>query len=214
MTVTLSTAPEGLKKCLWLWHLMPGCSLLGETFLTWLRLRSNMPSSSPTWKPFSFHLGYALCILHTLLAMCGTSHPVLGCPPPHGRPGDSSWTVTPRRHRPSIISRQTHPTLGCHSPLPHANSCSPGVWVQCWSLSHVWLFATPCDPYSPPGSSVHSGVGCRFLFQGIFPTQGSNLGLLHCRQILYPLSYQWSPKLWNKIFRIGREWEGEKLLVF
>ena len=29
-----------------------------------------------------------------------------------------------------------------------------------------------------------TGVGCHFLLQGIFPTQGSNPGLLHCRQIL------------------------------
>ena len=36
-------------------------------------------------------------------------------------------------------------------------------------------------------------VGCHFLLQGIFPTQGSNRGLLHCRQILYQLSYEGSP---------------------
>ena len=54
---------------------------------------------------------------------------------------------------------------------------------------------------SPPGSSVHggspgkkTGVGCHALLQGIFPTQGSNLGLLHCRRILYQLSYQGSPR--------------------
>ena len=46
---------------------------------------------------------------------------------------------------------------------------------------------------SPPGSSVHrdspgknTGVGCHDLLQGIFPTQGSNPGLPHCRQILEP----------------------------
>ena len=39
-------------------------------------------------------------------------------------------------------------------------------------------------------------MGCHFLFQGIFPTQGSNPGLLHCRQILYWLSYD------------GRPWKG------
>ena len=33
---------------------------------------------------------------------------------------------------------------------------------------------------------------CHFLLQGIFPTQGSNLGLPHCRQTLYPLSHQGS----------------------
>ena len=34
----------------------------------------------------------------------------------------------------------------------------------------------------------NTGVGCHFLLQGIFLTQGSNPGLLHCRQILYHLS--------------------------
>ena len=54
--------------------------------------------------------------------------------------------------------------------------------------------------YRPPGSSVHgdspgknSGVGCHALLQWIFPTQGLNPGLLHCKQILYCLSYQGSP---------------------
>ena len=50
---------------------------------------------------------------------------------------------------------------------------------------------------SPPGSSVHgilrARVGCHFLLQGIFPTQGWNLGLMHCRQSLYCLSHRGSP---------------------
>ena len=33
-------------------------------------------------------------------------------------------------------------------------------------------------------------MGCHFLLQGIFPTQGLNPGLLHCRQTLYSLSRQ------------------------
>ena len=60
---------------------------------------------------------------------------------------------------------------------------------------------TLCDPMdcSPPGASVHGDspgkntrVGCHSLLQGIFPTQESNPGLLHCRQILYQLSHQGS----------------------
>ena len=43
-----------------------------------------------------------------------------------------------------------------------------------------------------PGKNT--GVGCHFLLQGSFPTQGSNRGLLHCRQILYWLSYQRKPQ--------------------
>ena len=35
--------------------------------------------------------------------------------------------------------------------------------------------------------------GCHFLLQEIFPTQGLNPGLLHCRQMLYHLSHQGSP---------------------
>ena len=53
---------------------------------------------------------------------------------------------------------------------------------------------------SLPGSSVHgdspgknTGVGYHTFFQGIFPTQGSNPGLLHFRQILDQLSHQGSP---------------------
>ena len=38
-------------------------------------------------------------------------------------------------------------------------------------------------PWNFPGKST--GVGCHFLLQGIFPSQGSNRGLPHCRQMLY-----------------------------
>ena len=41
-------------------------------------------------------------------------------------------------------------------------------------------------PWDFPGKDI--GVFCHFLLQGIFPTQGSNLGLLHCRETLYRLS--------------------------
>ena len=48
-------------------------------------------------------------------------------------------------------------------------------------------------PWDFPGNST--GVDCHFLLQGIFPTQGSNPGLPHCRQTLYHLSHQGSPFL-------------------
>ena len=55
-----------------------------------------------------------------------------------------------------------------------------------------------CGPMncSSPASTVHgilqarTGVDCHSLFQRIFPIQGLNLGLLHCWQILYHLSYR------------------------
>ena len=48
-------------------------------------------------------------------------------------------------------------------------------------------------PAEPQGKPKNTGVGSLSLLQGIFPTQESNRGLLHCRQILYLLSYQDSP---------------------
>ena len=43
-------------------------------------------------------------------------------------------------------------------------------------------------PWDSPGKST--GVGCHILLQGIFPTQGSNPGLLHCGRVLYQLNHQ------------------------
>ena len=66
-----------------------------------------------------------------------------------------------------------------------------------------------CDPMdcSSLGSSVHgaspdknTGVGCHALLQGIFPTQGLNPGLPHCRRILYCLSHQGSPVVRYRIY--------------
>ena len=52
----------------------------------------------------------------------------------------------------------------------------------------------PHGLYSPWNPSCQdTGVGSLSLLQGIFPTQGSNPGLPHCRQILYQLSHQGRP---------------------
>ena len=62
------------------------------------------------------------------------------------------------------------------------------------SLGHVQLFATPWTVCSLPGSSVHGDSPGNALLQGIFPTQGWNPGLPHCRLILYHLSLRGSPR--------------------
>ena len=61
--------------------------------------------------------------------------------------------------------------------------------------------------WNSPGQNT--GVGSLSLMQGIFPTQESNQGLLHCRWILYQLSYQENPRpplinLQNEDAEIGR----------
>ena len=55
-----------------------------------------------------------------------------------------------------------------------------GLWPT--RLLHQW---------DSPGKSI--GVGCRFLHQEVFPSQGSNPGLPHCRQTFYTLSHQGNP---------------------
>ena len=74
------------------------------------------------------------------------------------------------------------------------------------------LVAQPCptlfDPTdcSPSGSSVHGDslgkntrMGCHALLQGIFLSQGSNLRLPHCRQTLYHLNHQESPRILEQV---------------
>ena len=70
------------------------------------------------------------------------------------------------------------------------------------SLSCVQLFEIPwtadCqDPLCMGFSSKNTGVGCHFLLQGISQPQGSNPGIVHCRQILYCLSH-YGGYIWRK----------------
>ena len=95
----------------------------------------------------------------------------------------------------------------------HRLSCHPDLWdlpgpgiepassalavcALCFVSQSCLTLCNPMD-CSPPGSSIHgdspgknTGVGCYTLLQGIFPTQGSNPGLLLFRWILYHLSHQ------------------------
>ena len=72
---------------------------------------------------------------------------------------------------------------------------------MCFLLSHVQLFATPSTvarqaPQSKGFSEQEYWSGLPFCFS----TQGSNLDLLHCRQILYHLNYREVP---SQSFSIG-----------
>ena len=51
--------------------------------------------------------------------------------------------------------------------------------------------------WASPGQNT--GVGSLSLLQGIFPTYGSNPGLLHCGRILYQLNYQGSPRILERV---------------
>ena len=86
--------------------------------------------------------------------------------------------------------------------LKSLNSAS--LWRLCALLCLVvQACLTLCKPMvcRRPGSFVHGDspnnnarMGCHALLQGIFPIQGSNSGLQHCRRILYLLSHKPKPK--------------------
>ena len=92
------------------------------------------------------------------------------------------WTAGIRLLCPWGFSMEEH-LVCCHA-LPN-----PGIQPRSSSLQ------TDSIPTEPPGKPKNTGTGSLSLLQGIFPTQESNRGLLHCRWILYQLSYQGSPIL-------------------
>ena len=78
--------------------------------------------------------------------------------------------------------------MGCHS-LLQGDLPNPGIKPRFPILQADSLLS------ELPGKPKNTGVGSLSLLQGIFPTQELNQGLLHCRQILYQLSYQGSPHI-------------------
>ena len=68
----------------------------------------------------------------------------------------------------------------------------------------------PYGLYSPWNSPCEStGVGSLSLLQRIFPTQGSNPGLLHCRHILYQLSHKGSPRILEWVAYTFSSWSSQ-----
>ena len=86
--------------------------------------------------------------------------------------------------------------------LMHSPVCLSQYLYNCALILNQWKssqnFLRACSqvptrllhPWDFPGKST--GMGCHFLLQGIFLTQGLNPGLPHCRQTLYPLCHQGS----------------------
>ena len=85
-----------------------------------------------------------------------------------------------------------------HLPKRSYKRCATSPALQSESESHSVVSDSlrPHALYSPWNSpGQNTGVGSLSLLQGIFPTQGLNPGLLHCRRILYQLSHKGSPRI-------------------
>ena len=84
------------------------------------------------------------------------------------------------------------------------------VCVCVWESHSVMSNSLPARLLSPwdfPGKTI--GVGCHLLLQGIFPTQGSNPGLLHCRQTL-PSEPPGKPTKYTPVIKIQQENRGPR----
>ena len=136
------------------------------------------------WFPFSLFL-VALCTIQDLSSPTRdwTHAP---CNPALGAQSFNHWAT---REVLDWFSQSIQATIKEHNTL--GDMCT-------YSLGCVQLFVTPWavahqDPLSMGILQARKRVDCYALLQGIFPTQGSDPGLLHCRQILYHLSHQGSP---------------------
>ena len=119
-----------------------------------------------------------------------------------------SCSVTSDSAMPWTVARQSSPSTGFSRqeywsglPLPPPGDL-PNLGIKPRSPA-LQVDSLPAEPQRKP---KNTGVGSLSLLQWIFPTQESNWGLLHGRQILYQLSYEGSlhpaqmpPKQWQKL---------------
>ena len=88
-------------------------------------------------------------------------------------------------------------------------------YIQNYSVVSDFLQSQGLNsPWNSLGQNT--GVSSLSLLQGIFPTQGSNPGLLHCRQILYQLSHKGSPRILEWVtypFSRGSSWPRNRTRV-
>ena len=150
------------------------CSVISDTVTPWTGLNPGLPHC----RQILYYLGH------------------------QGRPRILGWVAYPVSRRSSWLRNRTRiSALQADSWLAELPGKPFEEYVLCVCLV-TQSCSTLCYPMdcSLPGSSAHgdspgnnTGVGCHAFLQRIFPTQGLNPGLLHCRWILYCLSHQGSP---------------------
>ena len=100
-----------------------------------------------------------------------------------------STLCDPRHLCPWEFSRKEY-WSGLQCPLPRGSSLAKDRIQICNPALQLDFLL-----FEPPGKPKNTGMGSLSLLQGIFLTQESNQGLPHCRQILYQLSHQESPRI-------------------
>ena len=141
-------------------------------------------------------------------------------------------------HRPTTANEPLRCTATVHLSLltPHwahfhfslhtvltwkSKSVSRSVVSNSLQPQRLWPTRLLC-PWTSPGKNT--GVGCHSLLRGIFPTEGWNLHLLHCRQILHHLSHlltwrlclfaMWAVKTHILLLSLMETSEGESQILY
>ena len=138
--------------------------ILQARILAWVAMPSSRGSSQPMDQP---------------RILCHLSH--------QGSPTIVEWVAYPF----STDLHLPNPGMEPGSPALQADSLPtelPGKQLSPW---YTYIKGNLVRKWDFPGKNT--GVGCHFLLQEIFPTQGLNPSLTHCRQMLYHLSHQGSP---------------------
>ena len=132
-------------------------------------------------------------------------HARLPCPSPSLRFCSNSYPLCQRCHPKSHLC---HPLLLTPSVFPRIKvfSNESALCIRCpikctFNLEYFQLMIglLICNSTVSQGRSVL--VIGHFLLQGMFPTQGTNSGLPHCRQTLYHLTHQGSPKVGTVLWK-------------
>ena len=128
----------------------------------------------------------------------------LPCPPPGNLPDPG---IEPVSLMSSAVARGFFTTRALWEAQNLSNTQRSSRWQTDSFRAQAWTWIQKSDsypvvsdslqphglysPWTSPGQNT--GVGSLSLLQGIFPTQGSNPGLPHCRWILYQLNHKGRP---------------------
>ena len=170
-----------------------------------------------SWEPAVYHRDLYSVILGTHAQSCQTRCDPMDCSPP----GSSVHRISQARILEQVAISLSPESLGLAGGFFTTEPLS-GLWWPKWEgnlkkrinfavqqkLTILWSKSEsrsvvsdslqPRGLYSPWNSpGRNTGVGSHSLLQWILPTQELNWGLLHCRWILYQLSFQGSPKLYT-----------------
>ena len=136
----------------------------------------------------------------------GLQHTRLACPSPTPRAYSNScplsqWTYcrwyTIKKENIRLEDKSEEIT-DCNTEKQRNRKCYELRRTEWNELKVAQLCPTLCNtmeysPWNSPGQNT--GMGSLSLLQGIFPIQGSNPGLSHCRWILYHLSHRRNPRI-------------------